>query len=135
MVKRGYKKSKQRDKLLEVLQATNIHPTANWLYDSLKPELPKLSMGTVYRNLNVLLDQNLIQRIEAGSSFDRYDANTENHYHFFCRKCESVDDLHVNIKMDLDKNISLPTGYLVEDHRLDYYGLCPDCSSEDQKQA
>lgn len=130
--KQKYKRSRQREKILAILRNTDTHPTAGWVYDQLKNDFPNLSMGTVYRNINILLDQNLIQKIEAGSSFDRYDANTNTHYHFFCRECGCVDDLPLEVSEVLESKAKSLTGYEVENHRLDFYGRCPQCSKENQ---
>ncbi len=111
-----------------ILQNTDTHPTASWVYDELKKEFINLSMGTVYRNINILMDQNLVHKIEAGSSFDRFDANTEVHYHFICRECGCIDDLPLAKMTDLHEMVSRETGYEAESHRLDFYGTCPSCS-------
>jgi len=115
------------------LQNTETHPTASWVYDELKKEFNNLSMGTVYRNINILLDQNLIQKIEAGSSFDRFDGNTDTHYHFICRNCGCIDDLSLEKQAELDELVRQKTGYQVDSHRLDFYGLCPECQDEEVK--
>ncbi len=133
MNKRRYKRSRQREHLYKLLQSTDKHPTASWIYDQLKPEFSNLSMGTVYRNINILLDQNLIQKIEAGSSFDRYDANTEPHYHFLCNECGAVDDIPVEPFETLNEDVSQSTGYRVEGHRLDFYGICPECVQQEKR--
>ncbi len=129
---RNYKRSRQREHIYKLLQSTNKHPTASWIYDQLKPDFPNLSMGTVYRNINILLDQNLIQKLVAGSSFDRYDANTDPHYHFTCRECKAVDDIYLELFETLNEEVSQTTGYQVEDHRLDFYGICPDCLQQER---
>lgn len=69
--------SPQRERILELLKHTDIHPTVDWVYSKLKKEFPKLSLGTVYRNLRILVEQGLVQRIPSGSTFDRYDGNME----------------------------------------------------------
>lgn len=132
MVRRKYKRSRQREQILSLLRGTDIHPTAGWIHRELKKELSNLSIGTVYRNINILLDQNLVQKIEAGSSIDRFDANTEQHYHFICRECGSVDDLPLKILPGLNKIATRATNYQVEKHRLDFYGICPLCSFSEQ---
>jgi Fur family peroxide stress response transcriptional regulator len=129
MIKHKYKRSRQRERILSILQNTDTHPTASWVYDELKKEFNNLSMGTVYRNINILVDQNLVQKIEAGSSFDRFDANTEIHYHFICRDCGCIDDLPLNKMVDLNEMVNRETGYQAESHRLDFYGTCPACST------
>ncbi len=125
-----YKRSKQRERILKILQNTKSHPTANWVYDELKKDFMNLSMGTVYRNINILLDQNLIQKIESGSSFDRYDANIATHYHFICKECGSIDDLDIALVEDLHEMVEEQTGYRADKHRLDFYGICPGCKQE-----
>lgn len=131
--KQKYKRSRQREKILSILRNTDTHPTAGWVYDQLKNDFPNLSMGTVYRNINILLDQNLIQKIEAGSSFDRYDGNVGTHYHFFCRDCGCVDDIPLEVSEELEQKAQSLPGYEVENHRLDFYGRCPQCSKEEQE--
>jgi len=134
MVRRKYKRSRQREQILSLLRGTDKHPTAGWIHRELKKELSNLSIGTVYRNINILLDQNLVQKIEAGSDNDRFDANTEQHYHFICRECGSVDDLPLKVLTGLNKKATRVTNYQVEKHRLDFYGICPLCSFSEQHQ-
>ncbi len=135
MSRSRYKRSKQREYLLKLLQSTDKHPAADWLHNNLKLEFANLSMGTVYRNINILLEQNLIQKISAGSNLDRYDGNTELHYHFICRECESIYDLDIEMLKNLNTDISRSTGFNIESHRLDFYGACPACSMEKEYQA
>ena len=128
MNKHKYKRSRQRERILNLLRNTDTHPTASWIYDEIKKDFTNLSMGTVYRNINILVDQNLIQKIEAGSSFDRFDANVSTHYHFICRECGSIDDLQMDVLEDLNTELSKLTNYQAERHRLDFYGRCPSCN-------
>ncbi|MDY6827090.1 MAG: transcriptional repressor [Bacillota bacterium] len=131
-----YKRSKQRDKILNILQKTDTHPTASWIYDELKKEFNYLSMGTVYRNLTILIDQHLIKKIEAGSNFDRYDSNTEPHYHFICRKCGSVFDLPIELIENLDQKANLASDFQVETHEVKFFGICNYClKNKDKKEA
>jgi Fur family transcriptional regulator, peroxide stress response regulator len=127
MNKYKYKRSRQRERILGILRGTNTHPTASWVYDELKKEFNNLSMGTVYRNINILIDQNLVQKIESGSSFDRFDANVELHYHFVCKECGAIDDLPIAAFDDLNEKINQMTEYQAENHRLDFHGVCPGC--------
>ncbi len=127
-----YKRSRQRERILGILRDTDTHPTVSWIYEQLRTEFSNLSIGTVYRNINILIDQNLVKKIEAGSSFNRFDANTDLHYHFICRICSSVDDLPLKALSGLNKKAADSTNYRVESHRLDFYGLCPSCSLADQ---
>jgi Fur family transcriptional regulator, peroxide stress response regulator len=125
----NYKKSKQREQLLEILRGTTTHPSADWLYQELKEEFPHLSMGTVYRNLAILVEQGLITKIDFGSTFDRYDANTDEHYHFICKKCGTINDIDLPIGNIVSELTDQLEGYQVTHHRIEFYGLCSKCVS------
>ncbi len=121
------KRSRQRERIQELLRSTGSHPTADWLYDRLKGEFPHLSMGTVYRNLNILREQGLIERIDFGSTFDRFDANTGPHYHFICEKCGAIVDLALPIDETLNSRVAESTRFKVKRHRIEFFGVCNRC--------
>ena len=123
-----YRYSRQRERILEVLRSTQSHPTASWLYDTIKSEFPRLSLGTVYRNLAILVDQGLVQKIDAGSTFDRFEAKTEPHYHLICRKCGKIEDFEKLFFPEIDEEISRSTDFDIEGHRIDFFGTCSDCN-------
>ena len=125
-----YRYSRQRERLLEVLRASTLHPTASWLYDQLKSEFPKLSFGTIYRNLTILIEQGLVQKIDAGSTFDRFEAKTIPHYHLICTQCGSICDVEQQLFPDIDETITNMTGFVVEKHRIDFLGMCIGCCSK-----
>ena len=126
-----YRRSKQRERIIELLRSTGSHPTANWLYDKLKDEFPDLSMGTVYRNLGILFEQGLIKRIDFGSTFDRFDANIVPHYHFICEECGAIIDLKFPVDSDLNKRVNEVTGLTPQRHNTQFYGLCKKCKNQD----
>ena len=118
------KKSRKREAMLAALRATTEHPTAEMLYNTLKPEYPELSLGTVYRNLSVLAEEGLVVNGQ-----ERYDARVEPHTHLICRRCARVIDL-----LELEDAISgmygeieHRFGCLPESHTLTVSGLCPNC--------
>lgn len=125
-----YKRSKQRERILELLGSTVSHPTASWIYDKLKKEIPELSLGTVYRNLNILIEQGLIRKIDFGSTCDRYDADISPHYHFICERCGSIIDLKIPIDGELNKTVEKATNFKTKRHRIEFYGLCDKCSKK-----
>lgn len=122
-----YKKSKQRDSILSLLRETGIHPSADWIYEKLKNEFKNLSMGTVYRNLGILIEQGLIKKIDFGSTFDRYEANVSRHYHFICEKCGSISDLEMPFDDRLNETVENYGKFKVNHHRIEFYGECESC--------
>jgi Fur family peroxide stress response transcriptional regulator len=122
-----YRKSKQREQILKLLKSTDTHPTANWLFDKLKKDFPNLSLGTIYRNLNILLEQKLIKKIEFGSTFDRFDSNTSEHHHFICEKCNSIKDITLPDNKDLYDKVNKMINGKTKRHRIEFYGLCEKC--------
>jgi len=125
-----YKRSKQRERMLALLRSTDAHPTANWLFGKLKKEFPNLSMGTIYRNIGILVHQGLIGRIAFGSTFDRLDANVSDHYHFICEKCNAIIDLDLPVVRGLENQIPASKGFEVHRHAVEFYGLCPKCAKK-----
>lgn len=124
-----YKRSRQREQILELLKGTDIHPTAAWIYDHLKQDLKGLSMGTVYRNLKILLEQGLVVKIGCGSTYDRFDGNVNPHYHFLCEKCHSLLDIPLEVDENLNRKVDRATDFKTHGHRLEFFGLCAKCSS------
>lgn len=122
----GKRYSRQRELIYQCLVNTKKHPTAEMIYGWLKPENPNLSLGTVYRNLNLLADEGVITRMPF--PVERYDAETAPHPHFRCRKCGSVYDLEImEYDRSLDRQVSETSGHLVERHELVFTGTCSNC--------
>ena len=121
--------SKQRNRILEILKNTSTHPTASWIYNELVEEFPDLSLGTVYRNLNVLVEQGLVKRIDFGSTFDRFEVCKQPHYHFVCEKCNSVIDLNVAVDDTLNNKVERETGIVPNSHRIEFFGICDRCKT------
>ncbi len=134
MIKHKYKRSRQREEILKILRNTDTHPTASWIYDELKKDFNNLSMGTVYRNVNILIDQNLVTKIESGSSFDRFDGNVESHYHFICQECDSIHDMPMPVMEELNKKAASSTNHAIKNHRISFYGLCENCKNSEAVQ-
>ena len=120
--------SRQRETIRQYLHGRTDHPTAEMIYSDLKEEDPRLSLGTVYRNLSLLSQLGEIRRIPAIDGPDRYDGDVSPHYHFICRQCHCVSDLRLD-----DHRLSQVAASCV-DGRLDgvilqAYGLCSSCLS------
>ena len=123
----NYRRSKQRERILEILKNTRIHPTAGWIYNKLCQEYFDLSMGTVYRNLNILIEQGLVVKIDFGSTFDRFEANKTPHYHFICEQCGAIRDIDMPVDSSLDEKVSMLTPFKISNHRIKFYGICDEC--------
>ena len=76
------RKTKQRGAILRVLRNTDTHPTADWVYQEVRKEMPHVSLGTIYRNLKTLVEMGEVQELCYGSSYTRFDGNPHRHYHF-----------------------------------------------------
>ncbi len=92
--------------------------------------MPRLSLGTVYRNLRLLAEGGGIQELELGTAFSRYDGNPEIHTHFLCRDCGQVLDIEDPAPPNMNAGVAQSNGLKVTSHRLTFYGLCQDCQKE-----
>ncbi len=124
------RKSRQREVILKVLRNTDSHPTADWVYEQVKKEVPNISLGTVYRNLRLLTEAGEIMELEFGSTYSRFDGRAENHYHFRCDVCGRVFDLDMPVMEELEDRARQAGGFEVSRHRLEFYGRCPDCAGD-----
>jgi len=122
-----YKHSKQRDALLMLLKSVKNHPTADWLYDELRKEFPRISLATVYRNLNLLVETGEIIKLDCNGNAEHYDGNPRNHYHFLCRKCSAIIDVSISSDKSLNELVAEKNTLKIEDHALFFYGLCDKC--------
>ena len=119
--------SKQRQAILNVLKGTKSHPTADWVYEQVRKEIPNISLGTVYRNLKLMKEEGEILDLEMGGSLNRFDGNNKNHYHFRCEQCGRVFDIDEPIDSGIDERVAHRTDFEVHYHRLEFHGLCIDC--------
>jgi Fur family ferric uptake transcriptional regulator len=125
--KKPRRNTRQRRVILEELTKLTSHPTAAELHEMARRRLPKISLGTVYRNLEVLAASGVIQKLEISGAESRFDANAGRHWHVRCVRCGRVDDVH-DVPADLPvarfKSLS---GYDIIGHRLEFRGVCPAC--------
>jgi Fur family transcriptional regulator, ferric uptake regulator len=119
--------TRQRQVILEELQRLDSHPTAAALYAIVRHRLPKISLGTVYRNLELLARLGMIQKLEFSGGEARFDGNVAQHDHLRCICCGRVDDLSA-LPLDLSGCAANDCGgYQILGHRLEFFGLCPGC--------
>jgi len=122
-----HRKSRQREAILRVLRAAACHPTAEWIYEQARREIPNLSLGTVYRNLRLLKQAGTILELDLAGAASRFDSNTEPHYHLECEECGGIFDIGESVDESIDDRVSGETGYKVNHHYLRFRGLCQDC--------
>lgn len=120
--------TRQRRVILEELKKFTHHPSADEIYDVVRRRIPRISLGTVYRNLEVLSELGEITKLEFGGTLKRFDWDTEDHYHIRCNLCDRVDNVPMPHLGDLENRMSRDTEYRIIGHRLEFYGLCPECA-------
>lgn len=127
-MERAARYSRKREAILAALRATRSHPTAEWLYQKLKPDYPDLSLGTVYRNLALFREQGLVRSVGVVGGHERFDAFTGPHSHFICTRCHAVIDLPELLPGgEADRAVSEQYGFAVERRDLTFYGACSRC--------
>lgn len=125
---RGYRLTPQRVALLRLIATSDGHPSASRLYDQLKVQFPTTSLATVYKTLNLLKELGEVLELGFSNDDNRYDGSRPYpHPHLICVRCRKIIDPQVSLVHDLTQEVAQLTGYRVVSHRLDFYGLCPDC--------
>ena len=119
--------TRQRRAILDVLKNTDSHPTADEVYRQVRARLPRVSLGTVYRNLEILSENDRILKLELNGEPKRFDARLRPHYHLTCRKCGKVIDLALGPLGDIEERAARLSGCLITGHNLEFSGLCPAC--------
>jgi Fe2+ or Zn2+ uptake regulation protein/predicted transcriptional regulator len=118
----------QREVILEQIKKSTTHPTADELYEKIKKKLPRISLATVYRNLEIMSEAGMITKLEISGRQKRFDWDLNQHDHIYCVQCHRVD----NIELGDKKKVILPQeenrGYKVSGCRVEFYGICPDCN-------
>lgn len=124
----------QREIILKELQESKLHLTADELYDRVKKILPRISLATVYRNLEILTQAGMIAKREVSGRQKRFDSDVSDHDHIYCIQCHRLD----NLELDREEFGSLPTkqikGYNVIGYRLEFIGICKECREKNQQE-
>lgn len=121
------KYSKQRDLIEQAVKAKKLHPTAEDVYLSLKEDNPRLSLATVYRNLNGLAQQGIIKKLYMPVGSDRFDAEPTKHDHVICKRCGKIFDVQLPFLSQLPQFVYDSTQVRLSDHQCMMYGICPQC--------
>jgi Fur family peroxide stress response transcriptional regulator len=119
--------SRQRDAILAYLKPRYDHPTAETIYKAVQQEFPKISLGTVYRNLTLLTELGIIQKVNCGDDCEHFDGNPHPHNHFICTTCKQVIDLHIDNIDFIDTLATQGFPGQIAGHSIYFYGTCEDC--------
>ena len=119
--------SKQRDLILNIVQDTRTHPTADYVYEKARNELPNVSLGTVYRNLGQLVENNQLKSLNIDGTI-HYDAFLDDHQHFQCKTCNRVFDIELNTK-DFVSKVESNTNHIIDGCKIYLVGICNDCQN------
>lgn len=124
--------TKQRAVILETLRSLNTHPTADELYAIVKKKLPRISLGTVYRNLDLLSSSGEINLLEQAGQQKRFDGNTAPHYHVRCTACGKVGDIFTaEAPLPETENLKVEH-FTIHSADITFYGICKDCENKGQ---
>ncbi len=118
--------TKQRRLIFDELKISKSHPTADELYRTIRKRIPRISLGTIYRNLDYLIKAGLARRLKTGAGQARFDAEMSGHNHIQCRNCGRLDDILVP-EFRIDTSMVKADGYLIEGYQLVFLGLCNNC--------
>ena len=135
-MERTAKHFRKRDAILTCLRETKAHPSADWVYAQLKPDIPDLSLATVYRNLSLFKEQGLIQSIGTIRGVERFDGDIHSHVHFVCTQCGTVRDLEgmpnlPTLKAEAEHDL----GSQIQGCQITFTGLCRECNHQEKEEA
>ena len=125
--------TRQRRVILEELRKVNTHPSADEIYEIVRKRLPRISLGTVYRNLEILSDSGDIQKLETGCSLKRFDGNLSEHCHIRCVRCDRIADAPMLPELEIDLERLDSTDFKIIGHRLEFLGVCSICSDKSKR--
>jgi Fur family peroxide stress response transcriptional regulator len=124
------RETKQRKAILKFLTKIRSHPTADQIYAEVRNDIPNISKGTVYRNLQILEEDGDITELNLNGTISRYEVKQESHYHFRCEKCGRVSDIDMPVDIKLNQEAEKRTGFKVDYHQIEFRGLCKECKNE-----
>lgn len=121
----------QKQVILNAVRELKNHPTSEDVYNYIKPNFPSISLGTVYRNLNLLSESRDIVKISLLKDAVRFDDEVQNHYHFQCKSCGRLLDIFTNYQTSIDEVIAKESGLKIEKHDILFTGVCCKCKKDE----
>ncbi len=129
----NFRNTKQRQAILEAIERHGGHLTADEVYKLVQRRYPRLSLGTVYRNLRVLAAQGSVRELDFGMAITYFESVKDTHYHLICRICGEIADAEMPLERRLKAIVEQASGiggFQVEEHRLDFIGVCAACQAK-----
>ena len=127
-MERTSKHFRKRDAILHCVRSTDAHPSADWVFEHVKEQMPDISLATVYRNLSLFKEQGLITSLGTVKGVERFDGNTEPHVHFISSQCGNVQDLpEISVPEELNSAVAQSSGGRVDNCQLSFTGICGEC--------
>jgi len=125
---RGFRITPQRIAVLKILAASNGHPSVDEIYEQVRKDFPTTSLATVYKTVTLLKELKEILQLGFPEGSNRYDGNNPNpHPHLICSQCRKIVDPDLETLEDMTRELSRETGFRIVSHRLDFFGVCPEC--------
>ncbi|GEN31867.1 Fur family ferric uptake transcriptional regulator [Cerasibacillus quisquiliarum] len=136
----SYKLTPQREATVKVLlEREEDHLSAEDIYLLVKEKAPEIGLATVYRTLELLLELQIVEKINFGDGVSRYDLRQEGlehfHHHLVCVECGSIQEIFENLLVDVEKKVEEEWGFQVQDHRLTFHGVCKKCQQAKLKKS
>jgi Fur family ferric uptake transcriptional regulator len=122
----------QREIILRELKKSKRHLSADELYDIVKKVMPRISLATVYRNLEILSEAGLIGKLEISGRQKRFDFDVSDHDHIYCVVCHRVDNLNIERKNVDSVQLGAAAGYSITGYRVEIIGICPECQKKNK---
>ncbi|MFC1839947.1 Fur family transcriptional regulator [Thermodesulfobacteriota bacterium] len=128
---KGCRITPQRIAILRILSISDGHPSVEKIYEQVKKEFPTTSLATVYKNVSMLKDLGEVLELSFGTESSRYDGNRPDpHPHLICNECKKIVDPDLDSLKDLSMELVKETGFRITNHRLDFFGICPECQGK-----
>ncbi len=129
---RGHRLTPQRLAVLKVLAASEGHPSVEQIYQRVRTNFPTTSLATIYKTVTLLKEMGEVLELSFNADHNRYDGHKPySHPHLICAKCKTILDLEVNTLSGLSQEVARSTGYQIVSHRLDFFGICPQCQEKE----
>jgi Fur family transcriptional regulator, ferric uptake regulator len=122
----------QREMILRELKKSKRHLSADELYDIVKKVMPRISLATVYRNLEILSEKGVIRKLEISGRQKRFDFDVSDHDHIYCAMCHKVDNLNIERKNVNSEQLGVEVGYSITGYRVEVIGICPECQKKEK---